>query len=101
MIKRNDFTKYIVVERKCIQVIIFLCCSFIAVAQGSISKVWSPDLGNGFYKNPVINADYSDPDAIRVGNDFYLISSSFNHVPGLPILHSRDLVNWELIGHAL
>jgi len=89
------------VKRKCIQVIIFLGCTFIAAAQESISKVWSPDLGNGFYKNPVINADYSDPDAIRVGNDFYLISSSFNHVPGLPILHSKDLVNWTLIGHAL
>ena len=66
-----------------------------------ISKVWVPDNGNGTYKNPVINADYSDPDAIRVGDDYYMISSSFNHVPGLPILHSKDLVNWQLIGHAL
>jgi beta-xylosidase len=63
--------------------------------------VWQPDLGNGKYKNPVIDADYSDPDAIRVGNDFYLVSSSFDAVPGLPILHSTDLVNWEIIGHAL
>ena len=67
----------------------------------SISKVWVADNGNGTYKNPVINADYSDPDAIRVGDDYYMISSSFNHVPGLPILHSKDLVNWTLIGHAL
>ena len=88
-------------KRKYLHVIIFLCCSFITDAQVSISKAWSPDLGNGSYKNPVINADYSDPDAIRVGNDFYLISSSFNHVPGLPILHSTDLVNWTIIGHAL
>ena len=65
------------------------------------SKVWVADNGDGTYKNPVIHADYSDPDAIRVGNDFYMIASSFNHVPGLPILHSKDLVNWELIGHAL
>jgi beta-xylosidase len=67
----------------------------------TISKVWVPDNGNGTYKNPIIHADYSDPDAIRVGKDYYMISSSFNHVPGLPILHSKDLVNWHLIGHAL
>ena len=66
-----------------------------------ISKVWVADNGDGTYKNPIINADYSDPDAIRVGNDFYMISSSFEDVPGLPILHSKDLVNWEIIGHAL
>ncbi|GGE60413.1 glycoside hydrolase family 43 protein [Pedobacter psychrotolerans] len=66
-----------------------------------ISKVWVADQGNGTYKNPVINADYSDPDAIRVGDDFYLIASSFDAVPGLPILHSKDLVNWKIIGHAL
>ncbi|SDG08704.1 Beta-xylosidase [Pedobacter terrae] len=68
---------------------------------GYISEVWVPDLGNGNYKNPVINADYSDPDAIRVGDDFYMIASSFDAVPGLPILHSKDLVNWKIIGHAL
>ncbi|HTN38581.1 MAG TPA: glycoside hydrolase 43 family protein [Arachidicoccus sp.] len=66
-----------------------------------ISKVWSPDLGNGSYKNPVLNADYSDPDAVRVGDDFYMVASSFEDVPGLPILHSKDLVNWRLIGHGL
>ena len=66
-----------------------------------ISKVWVADNGDGTYKNPILHADYSDPDAIRVGNDFYMISSSFEDVPGLPILHSKDLVNWSLIGHAL
>lgn len=65
------------------------------------SLVWRSDNGNGTYKNPVINADYSDPDAVRVGNDFYMISSSFAHAPGLPILHSKDLVNWQLTGYAL
>lgn len=53
------------------------------------------------YRNPVLDADWSDPDVIRVGDDFYLTASSFTKVPGLPILHSRDLVNWTLIGHAL
>jgi len=61
---------------------------------------WEPDLGTGFYRNPVIFADYSDPDVVRVGQDFYLVSSSFNASPGLPILHSRDLVNWTIVGHA-
>lgn len=62
---------------------------------------WQPDQGDGTYRNPVLYADYSDPDAIRVGEDYWLIASSFCHVPGLPILHSRDLVNWELVNHAL
>ncbi len=62
---------------------------------------WLPDLGDGTYKNPVLFADYSDPDATRVGDDFWLVSSSFSHVPGLPVLHSRDLVNWTLVNHAL
>ena len=66
-----------------------------------ISKVWVADNGDGTYKNPVLNADYSDPDAIRVGDDFYLVSSSFEDIPGLPILHSKDLVNWTIIGHGL
>ena len=67
----------------------------------TVSKVWVADKGNGTYKNPILNADYSDPDAVRVGDDFYMISSSFEDVPGLPVLHSKDLVNWRLIGHAL
>jgi beta-xylosidase len=66
-----------------------------------ISKVWVADNGEGTYKNPIIHADYSDPDAIRVGDDYYMIASSFDAVPGLPILHSKDLVNWSIIGHAL
>lgn len=77
-------------------ILLFLVqCSFAQTG------VWVPDNGNGTYKNPVIHADYSDPDAIRVGDDFYMTASSFNHVPGLPILHSKDLVNWTLIGYAL
>ncbi|MCP5547406.1 MAG: glycosyl hydrolase 43 family protein [Akkermansiaceae bacterium] len=62
---------------------------------------WVPDQGDGFYRNPVLHADYSDPDVIRVGQDFFLIASSFQCTPGLPVLHSRDLVNWRIINHAL
>jgi len=66
-----------------------------------VSKVWVSDQGNGTYKNPIINADYSDPDVVRVGDDYYMTASSFDAIPGLPILHSKDLVNWTLINHAL
>jgi beta-xylosidase len=66
-----------------------------------VSKVWVADNGDGTYRNPILHADYSDPDAIRVGEDFYMVSSSFEDIPGLPILHSKDLVNWTIIGHAL
>jgi beta-xylosidase len=64
------------------------------------ATLWQPDLGDGTYKNPVLFADYSDPDVVRVGDNFYLTASSFQYVPGLPILHSTDLVNWTLVGHA-
>jgi beta-xylosidase len=66
-----------------------------------MAQVWVADQGDGTYKNPVIHADYSDPDVCRVGEDFYMVSSSFDAVPGIPILHSKDLVNWTIIGHAL
>ena len=52
------------------------------------------------YKNPILLCDYSDPDVVRVGDDFFLTASSFNFVPALPVLHSRDLVHWELINYA-
>ncbi len=67
------------------------------------SEVWSPDNGDGTYTNPVINADYSDPDVCvgHSGEDYYLTASSFQCVPGLPVLHSKDLVNWEIINYAL
>jgi beta-xylosidase len=69
--------------------------------KSSLSQVWVSDNRNGTYKNPVLYADYSDPDVIRVGNDYYLTASSFNCMPGLPILHSKDLVNWTILNHAL
>ena len=81
--------------------IVFILFNAKTIAAQNISKVWVADNDDGTYKNPVINADYSDPDAIRVGEDYYMVSSSFTHIPGLPILHSKDLVNWKIIGHAL
>jgi beta-xylosidase len=63
-------------------------------------QVWG-DCGDGTYQNPVLPSDYSDIDCIRVGADYYAISSTFQFSPGMVILHSRDLVNWTIQGHAV
>lgn len=65
------------------------------------SEVWVSDEGNGMYRNPVLHADYSNPDVCAVGEDYFLTASSFNCTPGLPILHSKDLVNWKIVNYAL
>lgn len=79
---------------------VLLCILIISVSAFELEgqSVLKPD--NGLYRNPVLFADYSDPDVIRVDDDYYLVSSSFAHFPGLPVLHSNDLVNWKIIGHA-
>ncbi len=89
---------------------IILHCAIATFGQYR-SQVWCPDRsaegrlqgknGDGTFTNPVLYADYSDPDVCVVGEDYYLTASSFNCIPGLPILHSKDLVNWEIIGYAL
>jgi beta-xylosidase len=81
-------------------VLIFALSSHPAPQTASAPPVWVSDLGDGRYRNPILYADYSDPDAIRMGDYYYMTSSSFSHFPGLPILHSKDLVNWTIIGHA-
>lgn len=63
--------------------------------------MWLADLGNGNYRNPILYADYSDPDAIRVGEDYFMVASSFSNSPALPILHSKDLVNWKVVNYCL
>jgi len=92
--------------------LIAVCLPLMGLAQYK-SQVWCPDRsaegrlqgknGDGTYTNPVINADYSDPDVCvgASGEDYYMTASSFQCVPGLPILHSKDLVNWEIINYAL
>jgi beta-xylosidase len=85
-------------------VFILLLSTSLFLAQSNkpyVSEVWVADNGDGTYTNPILYADYSDPDVIRVGEDYYMTASSFNTVPGLPILHSKDMVNWKLINHAL
>jgi beta-xylosidase len=78
---------------------IVLMCAGVAAPQ--LTAPWQPDNGDGTFRNPVLYADYSDPDAVRVGADYFMVASSFSAVPGLPVLHSRDLVNWSLVNHAL
>lgn len=72
----------------------------VAVCEAG-SQAWIPDTTGSRYRNPIIFADYSDPDVIRAGGDFYMTASSFSSVPGLPILHSRDLVHWTIVNHAI
>ncbi len=83
-----------------ISVLFTILLSQLGIAQ-YVSEVWQSDQGDGTYTNPVLYADYSDPDVIRVGDDFFMTVSSFNCAPGLPILHSTDLINWTIINYAL
>lgn len=87
--------------RTIFSVCLLLLATMAMAQQDYRSEVWSPDNGDGTYTNPVINADYSDPDVCVVGDDYYLTASSFQCIPGLPVLHSKDLVNWEIIGYAV
>lgn len=78
-----------------------VCSMFHPAMAQYRSEVWVSDEGNGMYRNPVLHADYSDPDVCTVGEDYFLTASSFNCTPGLPILHSKDLVNWKIVNYAL
>jgi xylan 1,4-beta-xylosidase len=65
------------------------------------AQTWTADNGNGTFGNPLFFDEFSDPDLIRVGEDFYLTGTTMHSMPGLPVLHSRDLVNWEFLTYAL
>ena len=73
-----------------------LACSLTASAQ---PKSWTADNGNGTFTNPLFYDEFSDPDILRVGDDYYLAGTTMHTVPGLVILHSKDLVNWENISY--
>jgi beta-xylosidase len=78
---------------------LFIIIILVLIYQTIQAQVWIPDNSDGTYKNPIIYADYSDPDVIRVRNDYYLVASSFTCQPGIPVLHSYDLVNWKIINY--
>ena len=65
------------------------------------AQTWEADLGNGTYSNPLFYDEFSDPDLIRVGDWFYMTGTTMHAVPGLPVLRSRDLVNWEFVSYAM
>ena len=73
----------------------------VALILAAALTLADPAAAQQTYTNPILYADYSDPDIIRVGKDYYLVSSSFHFSPGIPVLHSRDLVHWSIIGHVL
>jgi xylan 1,4-beta-xylosidase len=64
------------------------------------AQTWTADNGNGTFTNPLFYDEFSDPDLIRVGEDYYLTGTTMHTMPGLPVLHSKDLVNWSLLAYA-
>ena len=98
----KNLPKYYYMKTTLLSILLGSCTLPMLHAQENyVSEVWVADQGNGTYKNPVLYADYSDPDVIRVGEDYYLTSSSIGCLPGLQILHSKDLVNWHIAGVAI
>jgi xylan 1,4-beta-xylosidase len=65
------------------------------------ARHWTSDNGNGTYSNPLFAEEFEDPDVIRVGEDYYLAGTTMHMNPGVQLMHSRDLVNWELVGYCI
>jgi xylan 1,4-beta-xylosidase len=80
--------------------LLFLLTSGLTVFSQQNSSTWTSDNGNGTFTNPLFYEEFSDPDLIRVGEDFYMTGTTMHTMPGLPLLHSKDLVNWELVSYA-
>ncbi len=80
------------------QFLVFIFISFSLTLKSQ--EIWDADNENGTYTNPILYSYYSDPDVVKVGDMYYMTASSFNSIPGLPILESSDLVNWKLINYA-
>ncbi|HEX5154177.1 MAG TPA: glycoside hydrolase 43 family protein [Parafilimonas sp.] len=90
-------------------ILLFIFANIVSGAQTNVSKkseaiatsTWIADNGNGTFSNPLFYDEFSDPDLIRVGDDYYLTGTTMHVVPGLPVLHSKDLVNWEFLTYAV
>jgi len=80
---------------------ILTAASASAQDERPLRESWSADNGNGTYTNPLFYDEFSDPDMIRVGEDYYLTGTTMHSMPGLPVLHSKDLVNWEFLSYAM
>lgn len=92
--KLEYILKTMIMNTKILCVWIALLTCQIAGAQTK-NVTWG-DQGNGTYINPILNADYSDPDVIRVGDKYYMVNSDF-HYMGMPVLESDDMINWKII----
>ena len=77
--------------------LLLACVSICQVTKAATPILNWGDQGDGTYRNPILKSDFSDPDVIRVGSDFYLVASDFSYV-GIQVMHSKDLVNWNVIG---
>ena len=73
----------------------------VSLLSANAQQVWTPDNGDGTFTNPLMWGDWPDPDIIRVGNEFYMVSTSMHYVPGSPVAKSKDLVNWEMVSYAV
>ena len=85
----------------CLAFVFLIFCVSAAAQEANIhAHTWTSDNGNGTYTNPLFFDEFSDPDLIRVGKDYYLTGTTMHCFPGLPVLHSKDLVNWEFLSYA-
>src|SRR5664279_2420304 len=80
--------------------VLTLVCVAIPMAAQTKGRTCAADNGNGTFSNPLFYDEFSDPDMIRVGTDYYLTGTTMHTMPGLPVMHSQDLVNWTLLGYA-
>ena len=113
-----NFPNKTVAQKSFLLLILFLDLAVICIAQAKPrtiekptqvlnedvfkeSKTWTSDNGNGTFTNPLFFDEFSDPDMIRVGDDYYLTGTTMHAMPGLPVLHSKDLVNWEFLCYAV
>jgi len=89
--------------KKNILLLLFIACNFTLTAQvhDNPFAAKQDSTEKTTFKNPVIPGFYSDPSVCRVGEDYYLVTSTFEYFPGVPVFHSKDLVNWEQIGHCI
>lgn len=81
--------------------ILAICFCGMNILTTNAQQVWTADNGDGTFTNPLMWGDWPDPDVIRVGDEFYMVSTSMHYVPGSPIVKSKDLVNWEMAGYAV
>lgn len=79
---------------------LFAVCALVGAGKAATAQTWTADNGNGTYSNPLFYDEFADPDIIRIGSDFYLLGSSMHVMPGLALLHSRDLVSWDFESYA-